>query len=210
MGLSNYALDKFVAPHLSELTECEVPDMSDHDGQCDQWVLNFVLNSMLRVEISQPTRPFCFTFLRRAEAAFYEYDNARKSLLGYLSGERHAVSRYLRAVLHFESFLSQAYQACLILGRIIGKKKLFDKDDGSVTQRLNTVYNKSKHADSAIANGDVPGDTTMQVWLRNTGIECADAALTYKEMVEILADLASWAGRLSNPAVSTAEQTGSA
>jgi len=107
MPLSNYAKDKFVAPKLSQLTECNAPDMSNYDDQCTHWVANFALNSMLRVTVKQPQRAFFFTFLRRAETAFYEYENARRCLLEYI--EQKDLHKVLRAVHHFESLLSQAW-----------------------------------------------------------------------------------------------------
>jgi len=61
------------------------------------------------------------------------------------------------------------------------------------------LHNKSKHADGAIESGEVPGDSTMPIWLTNKGIECLEATLTYQEISEILVDLAACATRLSNP-----------
>ena len=156
------------------------------------------MNSLFRVDIKQPQRSFFFAFLRRTENAFYEYDNARRSLLAYI--EQKDLYQFLRAVYHFESFLSQAWQGYTILGRLLSKKP-FEQGEDSPLERLNVLHNKSKHTDSAIESGEVPGDTTMPIWLTNEGIECAEAALTYQEMREILVDLAAYATRLSNPPV---------
>ena len=56
MPLTNWALDKYVAPDLSKLTECNAIDMTGFDDQCEDWVANFVLNSMLRVDVQAPYR----------------------------------------------------------------------------------------------------------------------------------------------------------
>lgn len=198
MPLSNYAKDKFVAPRLSKLTQCHVPDMSQHDSQCMDWITNYVLNTSLRVNVPQPQRAFHFMFLRRSETAFYEYDNARNCLDEYVKHKR--LYRFIRAVHHFESFLSQAWQGYEILRRLLDRR-VFEKGDGSPHERLHILHCKSKHSDSAIERGEVPGDTTMPIWLTNDGIECAEATLSYEEMSEVLVELASCAAQLSNPSV---------
>ena|SRR5258706_6844148 len=76
MTLTNYALDKFVSQQLSELTECNAPNAEDHYSQAKFWVSNFVLNSIFGGSASKERRTFTFFFLRRAEAAFTEYEYA--------------------------------------------------------------------------------------------------------------------------------------
>lgn len=200
--LSNYSLDKFVAPKMSEFTSANVPDMSEHDGQQHFWTLNFVLNTMLRVDVAQPYRAWIYAFLRYTQAAFDEYELARQAAIEYLSGNRHQhISPYLRALYHYEAFLAQADQARTVLSRMDDKAKFFEKGDGSVLQRLNLLHNKSKHADIAIQSGETPGDTTMALWLSNEGICHNEAVLKYEEMATLLTDLADKATRLSNPPV---------
>jgi len=70
-------LDKFVAPHMSVFTEADIPDMSAYTPAQEHWVGNFVLNTMLTVNVPSPQRQFMFNFLRRAEAAFRDYGHAR-------------------------------------------------------------------------------------------------------------------------------------
>lgn len=56
-------------------------------------------------------RPFALQFLRRVDAAFYEYALAREKLLRFVSGERAKWSPYYRTLYHFEAALGQLYQA---------------------------------------------------------------------------------------------------
>lgn len=198
MPLSNYALDKFVAPGLSKLTKCNTIDMTGLDDQCEHWVVNFVLNSMLRVKVEAPYRAYTFMFLRRAEMSFVEHENGRVALQQYILSDPKSITRYLRAVFHFESFVAQSYQAFEIVRKWIGQD-LFQKSDGSILERLNLIYNRSKHADKAIFANQLPADATMPVWLTNDGLQADGAFLAFNDMADILKELSSIAGKLSNP-----------
>ena len=80
-----------------------------------------------------------------------------------------------------------------------GEKILFVKDDGSILQRLNLLYNRSKHIESAIKSSQLPPNGTLPVWLTNEGLEATDAKLTFEEMADILSDLAKWADAVQDP-----------
>jgi hypothetical protein len=73
------------------------------------------------------------------------------------------------------------------------------KDDGSVIQRLNLLYNRTKHLETAINSGQLPPDGTLPVWLTNDGLQAVDAELTFTELAGILTDLAKWADAAQNP-----------
>lgn len=199
MPLSHYAMDKFVAPELSNLTECNVIDMTGHDDQCQHWVANFILNAMLRVTVKEPYYAYTFKFLRGSEMSFYEHENGRLTLHDYISNRPDAIYSYLRAVYHFENFTAQSYQAYEIIRKWSGQNT-FQSGDGSMRDRLNILYNRSKHADKAIHAGQLPTiDATMPVWLTNNGLQGEGTLLTYQEMAEILKELSKIAGKLSNP-----------
>jgi hypothetical protein len=108
-----------------------------------------------------------------------------------------AVSEYIEAIGHWEQFLSQADRARAVLVR--GEKILFVKDDGSVFQRLNFLYNVTKHLESAIKAGQLPPDGTLPVWLTNDGLQAVDEELTFAEISAILTDLAKWADAAQDP-----------
>lgn len=73
------------------------------------------------------------------------------------------------------------------------------EDDGSGIQRLNLLYNRTKHLESAINSGQLPPDGTLPVWLTNDGLRAVDAELTFAELAEILTDLAKWADAAQDP-----------
>lgn len=196
MRLSDYAKDKFVAPEMSKFTAASIKDMAATSVEQEHWLLNFVLNALLRVDIEEPVRQTLFNFLRRVESAFREYSLARERTRNYLMNTD-AVSPYLMAIGHWEVFLSHAYQAYCLLAR--NRQVLFERGDGSVLERLNLLYNRSKHADKAIESGQLPEDGTMGIWLANDGLHSIDSWLNFDEMAEILDELARWSDAAQDP-----------
>ena len=133
-----------------------------------------------------------YNFLRRAEASFREYSSARQMTMAHLTNPRpDAVSEYIIAIGHWEAFLSQTYQAWCLLAR--GQPILFTPRDGSAMQRLNLLYNRAKHAESAITAEQLPPDGTLPVWLKNDGLHSVESSLTFEEITEMLKELAIWA-----------------
>lgn len=197
LSFSSYAKDRFMEPHMSQFTEAEIRDMTSADSS--NWISNFVLNSILRANWTDPTRQFVFNFLRRSEAAFQEYELARIATQEFLSGTQQSASGYMKAVFHWEVFLAQAWHGYVLLGRVGNVKKLFEKGSEAIEERLNHLYNQSKHAESVIDSGQLPEYATIPVWLTNKGLQSHDAALSFAEASEILADLAKGANLLQDP-----------
>jgi hypothetical protein len=71
---TDYALDHFVSQDLSKLTVCNAPEVSTRFPQSSHWIGNFRLNSMFGRPVGMDARKFCLAFLRRAEAAFFNYE----------------------------------------------------------------------------------------------------------------------------------------
>ena len=164
--------DKFVAPEISSFTEASISDLS---GLRERWLVSFILNSSLVVQLDDATRRTIYNFLRQAEAAFREYSSGRQMTLAHLANPNpDAVSEYIIAIGHWEVFLSHEYQAWCLLAR--GQKILFTPGDGSTMQRLNLLYNRTKHAESAITAKQLPPDGTLPVWLKNDGLHSVGAA----------------------------------
>ena len=166
---TNNFTDKYVAPGFSSFTAVNIPDMSAITREQGHWLGNFILNSWARVTMDDDMRQTLFNFLRRTEAAFREYEEARRLTLAHLADWRpNAVSEYIKAIGHWEQFLSQADRAWAVL--VKGEKTLFAKDDGSVVQRLNLLYNRTKHIESAIKSRQLPPDGTLAVRIRSTSV----------------------------------------
>jgi hypothetical protein len=198
--LSNYALDTFVAPKLSELTECNITDISDQLEQANNWITHFVLNSIFKVVGYNPeAKASVLFFLRRAEAAFREFHYARIFLLEYLSQERENVSVYFEVLFHLETCIAQMWQAVAQLisqkKKITGQKEqIYKKGEGSSYERLNLLYNMSRYA-----GDNVLEEATMPIWITNIGIEGKEASISYTELVDILNEIGDFADKLTNP-----------
>jgi hypothetical protein len=73
--LSNYVLDKFVAPGISSLRENRAQDISHIQDLASSWLRTFVLVSMLKFPFEEHRRQYIFYLLRRAEGAIKGRDD---------------------------------------------------------------------------------------------------------------------------------------
>ena len=187
------------APYLSSLTECNFPDMSNHDPQSSHWVQNYILNTIFRSRYPDPFHQIAMAYMRRAEACFQEYNLARSALISYFSGPREAVSKYFSSVYHFEQVVAQAYQAYMLMRHMLHNPRLYQHNDESELDRLNKIYNHIKHCDGKLSSGAFPEKMTLSIWLTNDGINCSDAKLKCDEFVEMLEDISNGANRFGDP-----------
>jgi hypothetical protein len=196
MPLSDFAQDEFVGPFISRFTTANIADMSRCDSEQENWLDNFILNTLAGARPPHPDRQYMFNYLRRTEASFREYSLARQATLEFLGGR--SPSRYLRAISHWEDFLSHSYIAIDLLREFakVDKRGLFTKGDGSTLDRLNYLYNLTKHAGAV----DFPTDSTLAIWLENDGLRSQRQPLSFIEISdEILPLLAKWASIMQDP-----------
>jgi len=201
MVLSKYSMDTFIAPRLSELTKIGAPDLHSCTKEYGNWVINFILNTIVRVRIIQRDRQLIMYFLRKVEGAFQEYHEGRYFLENYIKNRNKAISSYFHSLRHFEAAMSLAYQAFETIRTMI-KEKLFTKENGTPLQRLNRLQNLSKHANKEISRSDFSGEFNISIWLTNEGIESHDTTLSFSEFSLLLIDLAKLAEVISNPPLS--------
>ena len=191
MPLSMYARDTFVAQELSQLTECRAAPVATEFPDSRTWLNSFVLNWMLRIPLSKDKAALAFALIRRAEGAVEDYEEARAALTAIASGDKN-ISLYFRCLRHFESSVALLYQA-FDLGRKALNAQLFTKGDGSVYERLNLIYNRSKHADPQT----LPGDQLHVVWIRNEGLCTDGTSLTFDELRDLICLLGRIADKLA-------------
>ena len=195
---SSEIVDRHIAPGVSSFTRADIPDMSKWAAESPHWIANFFLNSAFTTAFKPPMNAYAFNFLRRAQAAFSQYQLARDSTLAFLSSGGQSVTRYAEALFHWETFLGQSWHAYALLLKAFSGTA-FKQGDGSVEERLNKLYNAMKHVESRIENAQMLPGATVPVWLENTGIRSIDASMTYFETAEVLKQLAAWADALMNP-----------
>ena len=192
-------LENHIAPGVSIFTEAEIPDMSSYAKESSHWIANFFLNSVFNSSFAPPMNAYAYNFLRRAQYAYSEHNLARAGTLDFINAGGQSVSKYAKALWHWECFLSQSWHAFALLGTA-WSGKVFDKNDGSIEQRLNALYNQMKHVESRIENAQMLPGATVPVWLENQGLKSIDVSMTYAETGEVLKELAKYADALSVPA----------
>lgn len=197
--LTDNAINTFIAPKLAELTENNAPKIISQFQESQYWVSNFILNSIFGAPLDDKNRKFIFNILRRILNTINEYENGRNNLDSYICGQREVRSKYLAAVFHFENTITQSYQACLLLKTMNRIEKLYEKNDDSLLQRINTIYNDIKHLNERIEKGKLPEGFTIPMWLTNNGFESSSTAIDFEEFATFLMQLCSIADKLTNP-----------
>lgn len=194
---SKSILDKFLAPNVSNFRHAEIPDMS---GESSSWLSKYFLNNLLRGSFPDPFRQYVFNYLRRVEGAHAEHKYARSTTLKFLHGSRQSMSRYMEAILHWESFLGHSWMA-YALTEPLNDTRPFEKGDGSVEEIVNHLYNRSKHSETAISAGQLPPEGTISVWMEDDGLHGIDVMLSWEKTGEVLQDLSNFANMLEDPSM---------
>jgi hypothetical protein len=186
MPFSDYAIDEFISPNLSQLTECNAPDLAGRFPNAENWFASFILNSIFGNPIGEDRRKFCYLFLRKAEAAFINYHLARAALqeftLSVKGGDRKLLS-YFRALHFFEATLAvwQAFE----LYRRISKEKHYEKGDGSDYEKLNNLYNVSRHTNPIILRQK----QWHAIWITNDGLATQDFLLPFSALEKLMIEV---------------------
>jgi hypothetical protein len=178
---TDYALDNFFGHKLSELTTCGAEQLP----ALGHYLPAFLLSSVLQVRNRPAVRAYAFNFIRRIEQSALEYSEGRTFLEHYLQNRYEAISQYYRSLSHFEQCVALIVQATKFLERL-GPEKLFKQGNNPDLERLNRVYNASKHMEGQIAKGQVPTNAIGALWITNDGVGCRDAQITFKEMRELI------------------------
>ena len=188
---TNYVLDNFVAHKLSELTACGAPELPEEA----KWLNTFILKTIFHFRIAPKVRAYLFNFLRRAEGASAAYRDARRLLLEHRATPRNVISPYFLSLTQFEICISQCYQAYELLARAMGQQ-LYEPGQGSVEEKLQTVYVDSKHMDMMIHGDKLPDPATSGIWITNAGIESSRGAVSFQELHGLLGAMHSLAEKL--------------
>ncbi len=195
---SDEILNTNIAPGVASFNVAEIPDMSTWAPESRFWIANYFLNTTYGAKFSTPMHAYAYNFLRRSLYAFKEHEQARAKTLEFLAQRPPSPSHYAMALFHWENYLGQCWHAYALL-ITAWSGRAFEKNDGSVEQRLNALYNQMKHVESRIENGQMIPGATVPVWLENEGLCSIDTRITYVETGEVLKDLAKYATALMTP-----------
>jgi hypothetical protein len=200
MPFTTYGLDNFFAQEISALSECNAPDLGDHSAEVGDLIHNFILNSIFTSPIKTEEKPYIFGIIRRVQMALVEYQNGRTLLLLYLNESKKNTSLYFQALSHFEIAVTQLYQA-YDFWRQLGKKResketnLFKTGDGSPLEKLNRLYNVSKHLEPS----SIPEGNLHHVWISNNGICASEVTMSFTELADLVKEYVAVANAFSNP-----------
>jgi hypothetical protein len=197
--LTAQVTDTYVATEISNFDKAEIPDMSTTQRESLHWISNYILNSVLRGALPSPQREYRFNFLRRAMIAYSEHFLARHATLAFLESEEQSFGKYFTAIHHWEQFLAAAWNALHTLRRAAIVARLYEPGDGSIAERLHGLYNRTRHTESRIENGQMPPQGSLPVWLCNSGLRSVDCELTFAETGELLAKIGEWAHVAEDP-----------
>jgi hypothetical protein len=194
--------DNYVAPEISKFDRAEIPDMSATQPESLDWMSSYVRSSVLRGAAPSPQREYRFSFLRRATIVYSEHGLARQATLAYLESEEQSFGKYFMAIHHWEQFLTAAWHALEALRYAAFVGRLHVQGDGSIAQRLHSLYYQTKHTEGRITSGQMPPQALLAVWLCNSGLRSHDSELTFAETGEIVAKLGDWAHVAVDPSTS--------
>lgn len=132
--------------------------------------------------------------------AFVEFEFARLALLDYVGGDKKRFTVYFRALHHFEIAVSLVYQSYDLLRQFTGED-LFDQNDRSPLDRLNSIYNFGRH----IRNERIPQYHLHAVWLSNNEIHVSTDSdggtdsISYFELAQLIKEMGDFAKAASDP-----------
>jgi len=192
MPLTNYSLNKYVAQELADLKSPIAKSIRGEFPNLDGWISTFVLKSIFHFTLPADRAALAFALLRRAQAAIEDYDEACTAL-GRVVGRESTVSEYFLALRKLESSIAMLYQAYDFARKALSIK-LFESGDGTPYQRLNSIYNRSRHPDVTA----LPSGHLHPVWLKDDGLYTDGARLGFDELENLLRDLGRIAERTSN------------
>jgi hypothetical protein len=156
--------------------------------EAEHWLSHFGLAVIFHDFPPTAMRPFVINFIRRIYAAFFEYDLARQEVFKLLKDGDGRWSPYFAALTHFEVAVSQLYLA-LDSVRKLRNHDFFTTGDGSFEEKLNLIYNASKHELAA---------TELSVWFTDDGVACSQASVSFIDLENFMRNMADVVKALCN------------
>jgi len=188
MGISNYALDTFVAQDMSKLTQLSIKSLAGEFPNADKWFAQFVLRRIFQAHVPDEKAALAFAVIRRTHAALQEWELASAAA----QGDLRSVGTYFSVLHHLESCISSVWQGLEFARKSLGQD-LFKKGDGSTYERINWIYNVSRHFDpEALPQGD-----THRVWLSDQAMHTREQTVSFDELREAIGMLARVSERVA-------------
>lgn len=210
---SDYALDTFFGPHLSELTAFDAPDVPEMSA----YILSFGLNRLMG-RVSDPrvraSLILSASFIQHVGPAIIEYREACRAAREYVAAlpNQTRLITHALAVARFEHCIFQASNAqtylsslSTIFPEIPSMFNRRDDKDESDHARLNRLGNRIRHFHEDVASAaekGAPDDIPLApIWISNDGV-CGrkngrTISLTFVELAALLIDFTASAKTLA-------------
>jgi len=180
MPFTKAAVGQFISKRAAEVSSCGLSNMKEHIPESEHWLSNIGLSVIFHDFPPEEMRPFAINFIRRISAAFDQYDLARREVLVLVKDGHGRWSPYFKALNHLEVTIGQLYVAMDSARKRTGRD-FFKSGDGSVEDKLNRLYNASKHQ---IAANELP------MWLSNLSVHSSDTLVTFEEIEDYMLKMA--------------------
>ena len=198
MGLSNFALDRFVSQQMASLSWTSRSIASEFPNY-ETWLDEFVLRRIFQNHVPDERAALALAMIRRAVGAIAEWE----LMCVVAKGNLRKPSTYFELLRHCEACMTASCQALNFGRRSLGTK-LFEKGDASVFERLNVLYNESRHVDP----DTLPSGTLHAVWLADQSLCSTRCSVTFDELEGVVTSLARTARTITaGPGSSKDEQT---
>lgn len=181
MPFTKAAVGELISKRAAEVSLCGLSSMKERSPESEHWLSTIGLSVIFHDFPPEEIRPFAINFIRRISAAFDQYDLAREEVLALIKDGHGRWSPYFKALSHLEVTIGQLYVALDSIRKRAGHD-FFKSGDGSVEDKLNKLYNASKHQ---IAANDLP------MWFSNLGVHSSDTLVTFKEIEGYMLEMAS-------------------
>ncbi len=188
MPFTKAAVGLFISKRAAEVSACGLSYMKEPISGSEHWLSNVGLSVIFHDFPPEEMRPFAINFIRRISAAFDQYDLARREVLALVKDGHGRWSPYFKALSHLEVTIGQLYVAMDSARKRTGHD-FFKSGDGSIEDKLNRLYNASKHQ---IAADELP------VWFSNLGVHSSDLLVTFKEIEDYMLKMATIVKELLN------------
>jgi hypothetical protein len=187
MPFTKFALDSYISDRISAVTEVGATDVSNEYPNYDTWISGFGLSAIFTDSFKPQYKHFILQYIRRTVMCLSHYKVAYVHLQAHVAAKDSRWSPYYLSLSYFEDAVANLYQA-MDISRKIMNSRLYEKNDGSQEQRINILYNVSKHA---------AADDEQSIWLTNFGLECSSCCVAFSEIEESLKVCANLSRQLS-------------
>lgn len=187
MGFTRNATD-LISKRIAKITKCGITPINSEFSSSGCWVSAFGQCVIFQNSPPEKHRHLALQFVRHVETAFEEYLRAHNSLKDLLGNGGGRWSPYFNALNHLEATISHLYMAYDVARKELGKE-YYQKNDGSDYDRLNKLFNASKHQ---VASSE------QVLWITNKGVSTDKTSITFIEIECMLRSYGKLANRITN------------